>query len=971
MICSHARSLSLLLAIFLLMGATIAPATAEQPQPDPTVELELSEDIAQSPLTMKVGGVASLPLPLEGFFFGLTDEGAVVAGGMVRDAQTGQPIYHDRIFISRLPDKEEAPWVWVELEQRLPEPLAFGAAVVDGKRLILLGGKNQAGPSARVTVLAFESVEAETTTPTGRAGRKANGSGQEKAPPSWKVTVQEDLTALPDLPGPRAHHGAVLMMDRLARNRRIFIVGGAVPASEQITGSVLGRDLVPSPEVWFLERPRSYEGGVVGSIQRGVVRLPDEETFEAQWQPLELLTPDRSPVRPLGDGLIHPVLAVQNDELAGAPAIFVMGGLAPTDDPEQFTASGQVWKFAAAIGSRRGWEPAGLLPEPMLPLAATAIGPAHILVMGHLEPEGTLHTVPRDDAQERGATARIYHTFTRKWVSLLDMPDLVGNALIRQSDDKIIWLGHGTPAGQDEPVLQATLLKIDFASRRLAWVDFLVIALYSGILIAIGTYFAKREKHTGDYFVGGRRIPWWAAGISIYATGISAISFMAIPAKTFATDWSYICLGLFPPITTFIAAYLFVPILRRLPIMTMMEYMEMRFDRSIRTASSVLMILSQIIARMGVTLLLPSIALSAVTGWDVVSCILVMGVISTIYTVMGGIGAVIWTDVIQCTVIFGAAILSFFLIAGNLQGGSSEVIDIGTNFDKFRSFDFSFDFTVATFWVFSIWAIQDVFNKLGQEGMQRAFSTDSVRSARRSWIVCAIISLPGTLLFYALGTALFSFYHEHPEQLNPSLPNDSIFPLFIAQQMPIGIAGLVIAGLFAAAMSTLDSGMNSVTTVIVRDFFRSFYRDTVERTRLITAKVITVACGITATCIALYMASLGTSSLWDMFAELTGLIGGGFGGVIVLGMMTKRANPAGTWIGALVGTLVPITIRIMDYPISFFMFGTLAMGTCVIVGYTCSLILPGRTKDLSGLTIWTMDKPHSEEAAAVTAGQQN
>jgi len=413
-------------------------------------------------------------------------------------------------------------------------------------------------------------------------------------------------------------------------------------------------------------------------------------------------------------------------------------------------------------------------------------------------------------------------------------------------------------------------------------------------------------------------------------------------------------MSIFPFFTVAIAAFVFIPLLRRLEITTVMEYFEMRFGRPVRLLMSAVAVLGQVAGRMSITLLLPSIALTAVTGMNIYACILIMGVLATVYTAVGGINAVIWTDVLQVFVLFGGAILSFLLIASRVDGGFGSMLTLAVADDKFNLVDLSWDFTTATMWIMILWAVSDVFGKgLGQEGLQRAFSTKGVSEARKSMLTCAVVALPAGFLFYGIGTALYAFYHSHPELLNPTLQTDAIFPLFIAQQLPMGIAGLVISGLFAASMSTLDTAMNTSATIVTRDFYSIWRKQSNDRERLILAKAVTVFCGVFGTGVALYLASFkNLGSLWDMFSILLGVIGGGLGGVGVLALCTTRANTWGTIGGAAV-TAVCIVLIKQYTPVHFFIYGTISMAIGSVTGYLFSLLLPDERKDLTGLTLWT------------------
>jgi Na+/proline symporter len=271
-------------------------------------------------------------------------------------------------------------------------------------------------------------------------------------------------------------------------------------------------------------------------------------------------------------------------------------------------------------------------------------------------------------------------------------------------------------------------------------------------------------------------------------------------------------------------------------------------------------------------------------------------------------------------------------------------------------------------WVMMVWAISDVFGKgLGQEGLQRAFSTKGVKEARRSMFTCAVVALPAGFLFYAIGTALYAFYHQFPNLLDPTLQTDAIFPLFIAQQLPVGLAGLVISGLFAASMSTLDTAMNTSATIVTRDFYSIWRKESSDREQLWLAKGVTIFCGIFGTGVALYMASFeNLGSLWDMFSILLGVIGGGLGGIGFLSLCTTRSNTAGTLLGAFVTAISMILIK-QYTDVHFFTFGTVSLVIGSSTGYVFSLffnLFPNlvHRKDLTGLTLWTPAPPEQQAA---------
>lgn len=709
------------------------------------------------------------------------------------------------------------------------------------------------------------------------------------------------------------------------------------------------QSLAPLPGPLALAGARILDGTLVVAGGTGPNR-PNRDLLELRLGDTDAAWKSR-PILNASTSLMEPLMIVRKDEVAIRNALFIGGGWRFTE------AEGNAWepgtafyKYLPSSGSDTDFVRVSDSPETMLLHTASALGPSHILVSA--VPAQRLAEAPAfvPGTHFPAGEFKRYHVFTDTWTAFtsgLGQPV----TYLDWTNRKELVLAVTRPEGS-EAILTG---EIEAVERHFQIWDYLVMAAYMMGLVAIGKYFASRERSTEDFFLGGRRVPWWAAGLSIYATGTSAISFMAIPAKTYATDWLYfIGMSIFPFFTVTIAAFVFIPLLRRLEITTVMEYFEMRFGRPVRLLMSAVAVLGQVAGRMSITLLLPSIALTAVTGMNLYVCILVMGVLATIYTAVGGISAVIWTDVLQVFVLFGGALLSFALIVMKVDGGLASMVTLAVDDNKFNLLDASWDFTTATIWIMVLWAVSDVFGKgLGQEGLQRAFSTKGVKEARRSMITCAVVALPAGLLFYGIGTALYAFYHTHPELLNPTLQTDAIFPLFIAQQLPVGIAGLVISGLFAASMSTLDTAMNTSSTIIVRDFYSIWRKDRNDHEKLVLAKVITVVCGALGTGIALYMASFeNLGSLWDMFSILLGVIGGGLGGVGVLALCTTRANTWGTLAGAVVTAISIVLIK--EYTtVHFFIYGTISMAIGSTTGYCFSLVLPKEDKDLTGLTLWT------------------
>lgn len=493
-----------------------------------------------------------------------------------------------------------------------------------------------------------------------------------------------------------------------------------------------------------------------------------------------------------------------------------------------------------------------------------------------------------------------------------------------------------------------------FAARTLAWPDYLILAAYFGCSLLIGLCCRRSRQSTNAYFRANNRVSWWAAGISFYTTGASSISFMAIPATTYAGDWLVYGSAIAGIAANLIVALVFVSLLWGLNITTIFEYLDQRFGRSVRILGAVLTLLLKIFARMSVVMLLPAIALSTVTGLNVYLSILLMGGVTIIYAMIGGFAAVIWTDVMQFVVTFLGVGVALFYVSRGVPGGLAGIMHTGAQYGKFRMVDWSLSVDRPTVIVFAGMTVASAFTQLADQPlMQRAFATPDASAARKGVIFCALLAIPCSLLFFFTGSALFAFYHFHPGRLAAALPNDTIFPFFIVNEIPPALVGLVISGLFAAAMGTLGSAMNSTAAIVVRDLYMPFGRGLKDDEYVGIARQATILAGVAATAMAAYIAGLRVVSLWDQFLRLIALIGGGFPGVFALGLLTRRANAPGVIIGAVASIIVTWCVQTYTATDVFFQ-GFVAVGSCMLIGYAASLPFGMRLRrdGRNALTVW-------------------
>jgi SSS family transporter len=590
---------------------------------------------------------------------------------------------------------------------------------------------------------------------------------------------------------------------------------------------------------------------------------------------------------------------------------------------------------------RGEWRERAAPPFAVLPGAARPLGQAHLLFAAR-GPQGELRYLT-------------YQNILDEWADLGAVP-LPGSAETLTPVAAGFDIRAAAPGGAPE-TLRATVV---MAKRALHAIDWILIVVYLAFSAGIGLWFYLREKKNNntDFFLGGRNIPWWAAGLSLYATGTSAISYIAIPAYSFATNWQLLGQNVVGLATTAFVAVWIVPMIRRLDVMSVYHYLEMRFHPSIRVLASALNIVIQLGGRMSVVLFLPSLALSAVTGLDVVWSILLMGVVTIAYTLLGGMKAVIWTDVLQVFVMLGGAFFAIGYVIAQIDGGLGEFLRIAAENDKMKAFDWSFDLKAATMWGFIFLAVLNVITyPQDQVMMQRVLSTKDARAAGWSMWTLAAVVVPGALTFFAIGTALYVFYKQHPAAMNPLLSVDATFPHFIAAELPVGVTGLIIAGIFAASMSTLSSCMNSVATLLTVDFVDRFSKRPDEKRSVRLAEIFTVVAGVIGIGTALTLAFVDIKSALDKSFELASLLGGGFAGCYGLGMFTRRAN----WQGAVIGVVASLVLTFVAWRFQlvhsvFYM--AISIFTCLVFGYVGSLFFPAPTQSLRGLTIFDpMDRP--------------
>ncbi len=703
-------------------------------------------------------------------------------------------------------------------------------------------------------------------------------------------------------------------------------------------GFDLTSDRLPSLPIPMHSAAAGFDGAniyVAGGETNAAFRLqwPGGE----QWEELPAI-PGRPRVQAAG--------VVQNAAIG--KNFYVFGGYAPcTVRDTAFVHSDGVY-FDAAKHEWKPVSPAIVDGEERAIVGATAVssGVAHVLIMGGVNRRVFLDALnhPQTDYLTHPAEwyrfndeLLVYQTITDAWATESQHEGLAraGAAVVPYDG------GWAVIGGETKPGIRsaaATAVKMD-SRVSFGFLNWMVLAAYLIGMLGLGYYFMLRESSSDDFFKGGGRIPWWAAGMSIYATMLSAITYMAIPAKSYATDWTYYPMLITILLVSFPVVKYYLPYFRRLNLTSAYEYLEIRFNALTRLTASALFI-TFMVARTALVLYLPSLALTAVTGIDVYLCIVLMGLITVVYCTMGGVEAVVWGDVVQGIILVGGAFLAAGYLILNTEGGAMNFAQIAMENEKFRLFDCAFDLTSATVWVILLGGLANnlISYTSDQTVIQRYMTTKDERGAGRGILMNGIMSVTVSASFYLIGTGLYTFFKTHPAEMDYTMAKtDAIFPFFMTSQMPAGLAGLLIAAIFAATMSTISSNINSISTAFSVDFFRRFRPAATDRNMLSVARLSCMASGLIGIALALLMATWEILSLLDYFNTILGLLSSGLGGLFFMGIFCRRINGRAAMTGFVVGELVVFLLYAYT-PVSFLLFGFVGMAVSVLVGLLLSLL---------------------------------
>jgi SSS family transporter len=481
--------------------------------------------------------------------------------------------------------------------------------------------------------------------------------------------------------------------------------------------------------------------------------------------------------------------------------------------------------------------------------------------------------------------------------------------------------------------------------------DLLIIVVYMLGVMGVGWYFARKQRNIRDYFLSDKNVPWWALAGSIVATETSTVTFISVPAFAFAANargeggnLTFLQLVLGYLIGRLIIVALFLPLYFKGELFTVYQILDQRFSGRVKRTAASLFLITRSIAD-GIRLYATALVLVALTGWADPVSILIIGAVTILYTYLGGMAAVIWTDLIQLVIYVAGALVAAVILLNGIPGGWSEVVAVGHEFHKWRLFDFTFNLGRSyTFWAGIIGGafLTTATHGTDQLMVQRYLCSRTPRQAAAALLSSGAAILAQFGLFLLIGLMLFVYYHHFPT-LPEAVQNraDRVFPHFIVTQLPHGMIGLVIAAIFAAAMSTLASSLNSLAASAVTDFYRPLFgSDKTDRHYLNVSRWLTAGWGAIQIAVAVLAISM-QQRVVDAVLAVASFTNGPILGLFFLGVLTRRVGPRGALAGVVTGVFFMLFVW-LRLSVSWQWYVLLGSTVTFVSGLAASLLLERR-----------------------------
>lgn len=474
------------------------------------------------------------------------------------------------------------------------------------------------------------------------------------------------------------------------------------------------------------------------------------------------------------------------------------------------------------------------------------------------------------------------------------------------------------------------------------YIDLSVILAYLIAITWFGARFRSGQKNLRDYFLGGRTAPWWAISLSIVSAETSTLTIVGTPALAFTGNLGFLQIVLGYLLARIVISVLFLPHYFRGEMFTAYELMRRRFGERIRKLTASIFLVTRALAE-GVRVFAISIVISIVLGTGELASIILITVLTLFYTFEGGMTAVIWTDVVQMALYVLGAILSFFIILGSIPGGWAHVAAVAGAAGKFTIFDFRFSPDMAFFSrTYTFWAgvLGGCFLTTASHGtdqlmVQRLLSARDERQSRAALLASWVVILIQFTLFLLIGVLLFVYYGDNG--LAAPAKTDSIYPAFIWKNLPVGLAGLIIAAILAAAMANLSAALNSLASTTVVDFLRARRGSMSDAESMSIARWATVGWGIVLLAIA--WGARHSASVLEVGLAIGSIPFGALLGVFLLGVLTKRPGETAAIFGVVAGLITVLSVKFFT-PIAFTWYVLIGTSVTFGVGLFAGLFAP-------------------------------
>ncbi len=485
------------------------------------------------------------------------------------------------------------------------------------------------------------------------------------------------------------------------------------------------------------------------------------------------------------------------------------------------------------------------------------------------------------------------------------------------------------------------------------WLDLAVIVAYMATLVWLGMRFARRQTSTERYFVAKRTIPGWATGMSLLATLISSVTFIAYPGSAYASDWSNLVPGLMVPVALALVGLIIIPFYRHAVGMSAYEYFGRRFGYGARVYSSIAFAAGHF-SKMGFVFYLLALTVSSMTGWKTEGVIILVGLITVCYTLIGGIEAVIWADVIQGFVLWIGIVICLGYLLFVPAGGPGAALWSAWQAHKISLGSTVPDLTRPTIPVLCLYGFFFYLQKYtgDQTIVQRYLVARSDRAALRGIALGSLLCIPVWSLFMLIGSLCWAFYRNTGEKLPAYVTKaDQVFPHFITTHVAPGLAGLFIAALFGAATANISSDLNSLAAIGVEDYYRKLRPAATERSRLVVAKIVVALSGFLCMAVATALARTNGTAL-SLWYTISAIVAGGLAGLFLLAFLVERAGRAAAWAGIAASLAFTAWATFGRFPFHSYIIGVIGHIVLLAVGCAASLALPNRDRASRDLTLW-------------------